>query len=299
MKYLALNYTGEVFLQSFNVGDDFQTLAVSRLLPRVDGYVSREYLNDDTLSGIIPLNGFFLNTGNWPPTSGLCPIFFSFHVTPVAEKFICAPAGIAYLKAHEPIGCRDKGTMNLLAKHNVKAYYSKCLTLTFDRRNEPVSDGRVYIVSVSKACQSIIPRIMRKKAIWVDQSKVRLPAVPPHIRLQLAEHLLETYKQTASLIITSKIHCALPCIAMGIPVIFLFDHEQRDNYRIQIINDLVGINYVRSSWLDRMVLNLFRSRKINWNPDPIDIEDEKQEIKNQFMEALHLAESRYKSKYPN
>ncbi len=297
MKYLALEYTGPVFDKRVNLGDEIQTIAVSRLLPRVDGYVSREALDTATESGVIPLNGYFMNSEHWPPAPGLTPTFLSFHLTPAAEKIICSPESIAYLKTHEPIGCRDTGTMDILGRYGVEAYYSKCLTLTLEKRREHVTDGKIYIVDVRKICYSIIPRTLRKKAVWINPGRLRLPSVPSHIKLELAEHLLQTYKLTASLVITSKIHCALPCIAMGIPVVFLYPGFDRDDYRVKIIHDLIGINYVPSSWLDRKVLNYYRSNRINWNPEPIDIENEKEVIKKRFYEALRRAELRHESKF--
>jgi hypothetical protein len=303
MKYPALEYTGhtgQVFDKAFNLGDDIQTIAASKLLPKVDSYVARESIDTATDSGVIILNGYFMNSDHWPPASCLTPVFFSFHLTPVAENIICSPKGIAYLKTHEPIGCRDTGTMDILARYGVEGYYSKCLTLTLEKRHEPVpmTKGKIYMVDVHKSCYSIIPRPLRKKAMQINQSKVRLPSVPSHMKLELAEHLLETYKLTASLIITSKIHCALPCIAMGIPVVFLYPNNKRDDYRVKIINDLIGINYVPSSWLDKELFNYYRSDRINWNPEPIDIENEKEVIKKLFFEALHRAELKHKAQYP-
>jgi hypothetical protein len=298
MKYFALEYAGDLFEKVFNLGDDIQTIAVSRLLPKVDGHVSRESLDTAVESGIVCLNGYFMNSNHWPPAPGLTPVFFSFHVTPDAEKTICSPAGIAYLKANEPIGCRDVGTMQILKGYGVDAYYSKCLTLTFERRNGVEPDGKVYMVGVSKAAYSIIPRFLRKKAVRVDQAKVRLPSVPSHIKFQLAEHLLDAYKRTASLIITSKIHCALPCIAMGIPVVFLHGRHDRADYRVKPIDDLVGINYIPSTWIDKLLFNRMRSGRINWYPEPPDIEEEKQAIKTRFSEALRLAELRHTARYP-
>jgi hypothetical protein len=296
MKYFALEYSGELFEKAFNLGDDIQTIAVSRLLPRVDGYLSRESLDAAKESGIICLNGYFMNSDHWPPAPGLTPVFFSFHITPNAEKTICSPAGIRYLKAHEPIGCRDVGTVRILKDHGVDAYYTKCLTLTFERRDRELSSGKVYVVGVSKAARSIIPRSLRKRAIWVDQAKVRLPSVPSDLKFRLANHLLNVYRQTASLVITSKIHCALPCIAMGIPVVFIYSRRNLTDYRVKLIDDLVGINYVPSTWIDKLLFNRLRSRRINWQPQALNIEEEKQVIKSSFLEALRLAKSRHREK---
>jgi hypothetical protein len=299
MNYFALEYEGELFHRAFNLGDDIQTIAAGRLLPRIDGYLSRESLDTATECGIVCLNGFFMNSDHWPPAPGLTPLFFSFHVSPDAEKTICSPAGIAYLKDNQPIGCRDLGTMQILRDRGIEAYYSKCLTLTFERRDAGVSNGMVYMVGVSKAAVSIVPRTLRKKAVWVDQARVRLPSVPSHIKFQLAEHLLDVYRRTASLIITSKIHCALPCIAMGIPVIFLYSGRDHKDYRVKIMEDLAGINYAPSTWMDKLLLNRLRSGRIKWDPHPLDIEEEKKIIRARFLEALRLAESRHRRKYPD
>jgi len=43
---------------------------------------------------------------------------------------------------------------------------------------------------------------------------------PDTIRFSRAEACLQRYAQ-ARLVVTSRIHCALPCLAMGTPVIFL------------------------------------------------------------------------------
>jgi hypothetical protein len=39
-------------------------------------------------------------------------------------------------------------------------------------------------------------------------------------KFEIAESYLRDYAQ-AKLVITSRIHCALPCLAMGVPVIFI------------------------------------------------------------------------------
>lgn len=281
-----LEYTGTVFERFVNLGDDIQTLAVSRLVPRVDGYVSREALNQVTQPCVVPLNGFFMNTGNWPPAPGVRPVFFAFHISPPAQAVICSAEGIDYLKRWQPIGCRDRGTQALLESHGVEAYYSRCVTLTLPRREQPPEDGEVFLVGLSDAARRTVPASIRKRAVVVDQAKLRLPIGNTRLRLELAGELLDQYRRRARLVVTSKIHCAMPCIAMGIPVVFLYDAARRDDYRVKIIEDLVGIHYVHDSGPLASLRNMRKGRKIDWSPEPLDIEALKVEIAAAFSRAF-------------
>src|SRR5690606_28318532 len=54
----------------------------------------------------------------------------------------------------------------------------------------------------------------------------------------LAEELLRKYS-TAKLVITSRIHCALPCLALGTPVIYLNGFEKEfDACRMEGLSEL-------------------------------------------------------------
>jgi hypothetical protein len=282
----VLEYTGKIFERFFNLGDDIQSLAISKLLPRVDGYVSRESLDQVQEPCVVPMNGFFMNTDHWPPSDQVKPVFFSFHMTPASRKIICSPEGINYLRKAQPIGCRDRGTMAALSGYGLDVYYSRCVTLTLPRRKEEPVDGKIFIVGIGRNERYSIPGDIRKVAITVDQAKVRLPITNTKLKLELAEELLEQYRTRAKLVITSKIHCAMPCIAMGIPVVFLYDRAKRDDYRIKIIEEFVPINYVKSSGVLAKAANYMLSKRIDWSPDPLDIQPLKQEIRDSFLSAF-------------
>jgi hypothetical protein len=281
-----LEYRGEVFADSFNLGDDIQTLAASRLVPRVDGYVSREGLDRVAEPCTVPLNGYFMNTANWPPAPGVRPVFYAFHVAREGQAVLCSPQSIDYLRRWQPIGCRDRGTMQLLANHGLETYYSRCLTLTLPRRERAPEDGQVFLVGLSRAARQTVPKALRRGAVTVDQARVRLPIDATGLKQALAAELLEQYRRRARLVITSKIHCAMPCIAMGIPVVFLYDAARRDDYRVHLIEELVGIHYVRhKGWLAPL-FNHWYGRRIDWSPKAPDIETLKQQIAAGFAEAF-------------
>lgn len=293
MNIFTIEYSGKSFANWSNLGDDMQSLAAKKLLPHVDGGVSRERLQHPDASGVISMNGYFLGNCAWPPSPELEAFFFAFHVTPGSVKRVCTPEGLAYLKKHEPIGCRDKGTMEVMLQHGIEAFYSKCVTLTLPKRQQPPKNGRIYLVGLSKGAESALPRSIKKKAVKVDQAKLRIPDLTPELKESLCQHLLDTYSQTASLVITSKIHCAMPCIAMGIPVVFLYDKKKKDDYRVSIVKELIDIQYIGESWLDRTILNRLRGKHINWSPSPVDIEDEKARIREGYLAAFNRTVERF------
>ena len=161
--------------------------------------------------------------------------------------------GIAYLKKHQPIGCRDQYTADTLNAKGIDAYFSGCLTLTLD--SYKVDDAQrgedIYIVDplysyprpekIFYNTKHTIKNILNGKAFQLGKKKKHLKNFiskelletaifinqePPSNtystdeKFAMAEDLLHKYAK-AKLVITSRIHCALPCLAMGTPVIFV------------------------------------------------------------------------------
>lgn len=290
MKKYALEYKDYKFEYFSNLGDEIQTLAAVRLLGGVDGFISREHLHEWRGEALVSMNGFFMGSGNWPPSSDIRPVFFSFHLNKKYESVICSPAGVEYLKKHQPIGCRDCGTMAILAKYGVESFYSRCVTLTLPKREKEVSNGEIFIVGVDKELESIIPKAIRKKAVRINQSSVRLPMLSCDLKREMGQQLLDGYAERASLVITSKIHCAMPCLAMGIPVVFLYPADKRDDYRVHLVGDFLPINYVpRGGLVRRLGLQRLLTSKIDWSPAPLDLEEVKREIEQGYGEAVAKA----------
>jgi hypothetical protein len=281
-----LDYTGAVFADSFNLGDDIQTLAVARLVPRVDGYVDRESLDRVDTPCTVPMNGYFMNTRNWPPSPAVRPVFYAFHLAAEAQDWLCAAPSLEYLRRWQPIGCRDRGTQALLDQHGIDTYYSRCISLTLPRREHEPEKGEVFLVGLTPAARQAVPKSLRRGAVTVDQARVRLPITNGELKRALAAELLEQYRQRARLVITSKIHCAMPCIAMGIPVVFLYDIERRGDYRVQLIDELVGIHYVHQRGALARLRNHWLGRRIDWSPQALDIEPLKAEIAAGFSTAF-------------
>ncbi len=234
MKYASLKYHHK----SMNLGDVIQSLAAEQYLPRVDVWLERDALNDipgDT-GYLTIMNGWFTShPSNWPPALSLLPVFFGFHIANKEKIYevMFSQASLDYFKNHEPIGCRDRKTAELLSARGIHTFYSQCLTLTFPKRRNPPKDGLIFIVD---AAGIPLPAEMEKRARYITHD---IPCDTPDEGMRdKARGLLDMYRDRAELVITTKLHCALPCIAMGIPVIFFGDPFE---YRISIVKD-IGID---------------------------------------------------------
>ena len=218
------------------------------------------------------MNGWFThNIHNWIPSENINPFFISFHINNTAAPYMLNKKGIDYLKKHQPIGCRDQFTVETLQSKGIAAYFSGCLTLTLDSDKvaDEERDETIYIVDPlysypsydkvtynlkyflksiqngnifklgkqKKHIRSFIDSSVLEKAEFINQE---LPSnkYNDEEKFQMAEELLHKYAK-AKLVITSRIHCALPCLAMGTPVIFVNGFDSFvDSCRFDWILDL-------------------------------------------------------------
>lgn len=259
----------------FNIGDYIQSLAA---LGFADSNNRPIYINRENASSYdgeplkLIMNGWFTHTktNNWIPSDKITPLFVSFHLNSSAISTVLNKEGHAYFKKHEPIGCRDYFTVETLKEHGIEAYFTGCLTLTLDRyKNEESERDGVYIVDplynyptfnyirnypkgifryilnghifklskLKKHLSNIFSDELLNNAVYINQS---IPGnnMSHDEKFIMADNLLKKYA-TAKLVITSRIHCALPCLAMGTPVIYINGFDTiGDSCRMDGIIDL-------------------------------------------------------------
>ena len=215
--------------KSNNRGDDIQSYAASILTEGAE-LCDREKLNLIEIPTKLLCNGWFMENGaNWPPNPKVNPLFLSFHISTKSQKELTSPSSIAYFKKHQPIGCRDTHTLTLLQKHNVTCFLSGCLTLTLPRYTGQRGDNILFVdvmrtnytSSYRKAIVSrMIPERFKEKIEFITHFSKEMKSQTSDERMNEAKLLLNRYKK-AKLVFTSLIHCALPCVAMGTPVVFV------------------------------------------------------------------------------
>lgn len=301
MKYSRKRFWGKRFwgtpqkfgllkYESWNFGDDVQSLAAAQYLPHIDFDISRDHLHEATDFGPLKMimNGWWLGPFKgeplqWPPPDNIEPLFISFHG---GRDELFDQKYIDYYKQFEPIGCRGYKTLERFTDLGVEAYFSGCLTLTLKNpyADQPRTDniyfvdpfsfgeGRDYPNIGSKKFRNDLwekfPQEIRQKATYLRHVVNLSPKdyIDPYKRTKFAQSLLDRYAR-AKLVITGRIHCALPCLALGTPVIFLTESAvlESDKRMGGLIN--LFRHYSHQQILDD-------DFPINWNtpePNPVDI----------------------------
>jgi hypothetical protein len=241
MQFGLLSYRTE------NLGDYMQSVAARRFLARVDQCIDRECLDEATSpdGGPIKLimNAWFCHRPDkWPPAACIEPLLISFHVTNnpepgsgmrAREVFAGMPRAMNYLREHGSVGARDYSTLAWLRSHDIECYFSGCLTLALDRP-DVADEPFVALNDVSDAVAARVAGATKRPILRTAHDDAVTSGIEP--RLQRAEALIETYAR-ASCVITTRLHGAMPCLAMGTPVLLLDEHW--DQTRFSGLNELV------------------------------------------------------------
>lgn len=256
MKAAVLSYP-----TSNNLGDPIQSIAAEQLLAEKPTSLDRDALDSYVGAPVrLIMNGWFMEAPNrWPPAKNIQPVFISFHLNPIAAAAVLSPQGIAYFKKHQPIGCRDFYTQRILEEKGIKTMFTGCLTLSLKREQlvppdtarsgilvlsvhermlpdlNPFIHKRLtnYIIEIAKypvkqlkyqRAKKQLDHFLKKQALPVEFASqlVETQHHTPEERFLLARKQLEKIAK-ASYVITSRIHTALPAVAMGTPVLFLSD----------------------------------------------------------------------------
>ena len=225
-----------------NIGDDIQAYVAQRFLPRVDYYIDRnhmdEFVPDKEEKVATIINGWFLQyTLNWPFSPYVKPLPVSMHFTnknwfwDIKDRaYHLYGYGLEYLKSIEPIGCRDSHTLKLLESKGIKTEYTGCMTLTLKPFKDIKKQDYICAVDVS---DKVVEQIKKTTDLEVRVITHTLPEdyykLSWEERMKNVEELLKIY-QGATAVVSYRLHCALPCLALGTPVILLNEEYRNDRF---------------------------------------------------------------------
>lgn len=185
------------------------------------------------------------------------------------------------------VGCRDLATVDYLQSLGVDAYLSGCLTLTLPRRSKETESkaDKIYFVDIAESVMPYVPEEIKNQAIELTNivrfknpgNAKRISVEDAYLEHKNGEERIDLLRDTAKLVVTSKLHIASPCVAMGIPVVLIKNH----------FGDRFG-------FIDRLIPTYTPERysEIDWNPKPVDFEEDKLKIKEVFWNKVRAMASR-------
>lgn len=262
---------------TINYGDILQFFIIDYLYSCMDGVRKEDIvrLQVDEISKyrgeeklLLPLNWNlfdpkYMNEDKIAIPDKILPVFLAMTLGYQHRDEYFNEYNINYLKRHEPIGCRDEDTKNILEGYGINAYINGCISSLLPQREKLITQNKIYLVDAPRGLKKHIEKLEGDLCFRTQQHYYLIDTLKEEI-INDAQNMYNEYVQNARLIITSRLHVASPCMAMGIPVIFAKDSIDE-----------------RFSWLDRY-LKLYNEEEydfINWNPDVIEYEEKKAEIR--------------------
>lgn len=183
-----------VVYRARNAGDMIQTMALSRLVPRMTG-VFRHGLSTAPRDGTLVVNGYL--GPDRAPRNGRKTLFAG-----VSGPYGHRRTHLRWMRESPwTVGARDPITADRLARHGVSSALVGCATMTFP----PYDGAREGIISVD--CDGPGEQLTH----WISRS------MTVKQQWEHATTLLERYR-TAEAVYTSRLHVAVPCLAFGTPV---------------------------------------------------------------------------------
>lgn len=259
MKYANFSHNGKTVN---TLGDQMQILAIDYVYEIMD--VDKKnivYVNKDDVgcydgdSVVLPV-AFPL----FEYCEGGLDNWFSGKIKPVflghtMAKDTLLSKEVDFYKRHEPIGCRDERMLDTLTKYGINCYLMGCITAALPKRELGGTHNKVFVVDANKGVLEYMPVNLRKKVEFCSHFTNETKDIK-----HIAKERYERYKSEASLVVTSLLHCSVPCIAAGIPTIIV---KNKYSYRF--------------AWLERLCRTYLSDEfsKIDWNPEPIEYEEHK------------------------
>lgn len=200
--------------ESVNIGDAMQTIALkdfilSKYGVDINEYSDRNQMTEDDMI----INGWQRHENEKLPEKG---IFIGLH-----SEF----KKMTHIKKDTLIGCRDLFTLNEVNKiPHLKGIFSACSTCVIPQYTGPRKGKAEYL-----------------------HCDVKTGVIPFDEQIKMVRNLLDDLK-TKELVTTDRLHIALPCIALGTPVIMKKRPYQRERYSLfDLVPSFIGFGRIIKS----------------------------------------------------
>jgi len=232
-----------------NIGDVLQGMAAKAFLPGDAMVADREALSDmdSNKEGLFIANGWYMHSfDKFPPPENIKPVYVSVHIA--NSQLLASKKVRDHFIKHSPIGCRDTKTLKLFLGWGIPAYYSSCLTITTTPKLARNHEKNDEIILVDNVDHPVPEEVVKKLEKNYGRTFTRISHDPPVVNVDFNEYAESSEKHmntllkrycAASLVVTTKIHCGLPCLGMGANVLFI--HPKPDDPRLTTIAEFIDI----------------------------------------------------------
>jgi len=238
-----------------NVGDEIQSLASVSWLPYIDIHVERDNVTHPFLEKFPNksiktfLNGWYgSKIMTWPPSNAIDPVLLAVHIEPSVNSKFSSRKSTKFL-ANTLVGARDTSTKEFLKSNGIHAFFSGCMTLTTYPIRPGKSDGsncEYLFVDISDTAYEQLPEDVKQDPACRISHRMEGNAETifnSNVRFTAAFKLLERYS-SAKVVVTSRLHSALPASSMGVTVIMIQSKtlpgggSGKDNNRFSGLSDI-------------------------------------------------------------
>lgn len=270
-----------------NLGDMIQTEAILYMYQKMG--ISREEVIRIDIKDLAEYKGEYLIlpininlSNNWlinifPLPSHIIPVFLGLSFFS-SEKLSAELRD--YFRLYAPIGCRDEFTLELMRENQIPAYLFGCVTAFLPYMERRQKGNTVFLVDVPASFEEYgkiqlckYDKVERISHICNNEKFRNYKYIE-----KVTAELLKRYSNEAMLVITSRLHCMSPCMAMGIPVIPVTDNISP-----------------RMSWIDKF-LRIFTPEdyeKIDWQGEKVFYEEEKKLMLDIAIQKVNECREKY------
>ena len=263
VKYALYQYSTE------NIGDEIQSIAARRFLPRVDYWINRDWVGNwhsptgpDEPVKLIANGWYMRDPFQWPPTdASIDPLLVSMYVEPngvgpnltTPSDVFLTPESVEYLRKHGPVGARDYATLQFFQNHDIESYFSGCVTLTLQRDERIQLQDYVLAVDISDRLYEFLVKRTGRTIIRI--SPYGDFDLSERDRMTVAEQFLALY-QSAAAVVTTRLHATLPSLALETPVLLIKEEGRYDPQRYAGLGELARNVYEDEYLADYLLFDL-------------------------------------------
>jgi hypothetical protein len=209
-----------------------------------------------------------------------------FAATMLAQTIHGERARVAMKNYDLPILARDRRTVRYLKHYGYDTVLWGCSSLLLPKRDAGNQGEGVFGVDVPPQLFAHMPEAVKEQFTDLGSSEHepdRTRSEPElfEYNLKYSRDRLDKIRDEARLVITSRLHVAAPCVAMGVPVILAINHLDE---RFTVLEPFIPL-YAPADY-----------GRIDWSPAAPDIEETKDRMCDIFEALLQEAQRRSERK---